>query len=516
MSTKSMFTLILVATLASLAMSGVSSERSSRLSLEPPGSGWAQQLATTHPSHPFTLQLKHTGPHHVDAGATPALCPNSSWSDAVAAAGLLSVELFGAVGDRSVDSSPAVRAAINASLDCGGCVFFPPGEYLFNSTLLITHGCFKGSAAGGGVDGSSPPQVNIYGPANGPVIALIKADSVMIQDLSFHGEYTGIYIGDSAGVRFVNCGASAGKDGDSIDASAGGCNKTACNVVLGSMSAAMVIENSFWLWFERCAFTDQGNSGVCAHPYKLPCDWGQRPTVIMRGQYNSRAIDMNLTPVQGGVPGVYLVRFDTAIFTGGGVQYQQLRNDTGGSPTGWMDFVSCCLEAAATPLLDLQSDPAIQGYWPGLEQIIIRDYMDADSLVPHFGAGDKPVVSINCSLNSVPDPVTEPRGPSGCSFDGLSIESAGLPPGQPAVRVYAGTVTATTIVAASSQVYSELNVVDQHGLPKGEWKQTSGAGWLMSGPSKATALQFLPEGAKKPSRVIYVSCSVPLHLYLCM
>jgi hypothetical protein len=70
--------------------------------------------------------------------------------------------------------------------------------------------------------------------------------------------------------------------------------------------------------------------------------------------------------------------------------------------------VSCCLEAAATPLLDVQSDPDIQGYWPGLEQVIIRDYMAADSLKPHFGVGDMPLVAINCSLNSIPDPTTEP------------------------------------------------------------------------------------------------------------
>ena len=50
----------------------------------------------------------------------------------------------------------------------------------------------------------------------------------------------------------------------------------------------------------------------------------------MRGIYNTRGVDMNLLPQQGGVPGVYLVRFDTVIFTVGGVQYQQLRNDTGG------------------------------------------------------------------------------------------------------------------------------------------------------------------------------------------
>ena len=83
------------------------------------------------------------------------------------------------------------------------------------------------------------------------------------------------------------------------------------------------------LWFERSAFTDQANSGKCPHPYKLPCDWGQRPTVIMRGIWNSRDADMQLTDQQGPVPGVYLVRFDTVIFTGGGVQYQQMRNDSG-------------------------------------------------------------------------------------------------------------------------------------------------------------------------------------------
>lgn len=58
------------------------------------------------------------------------------------------------------------------------------------------------------------------------------------------------------------------------------------------------------------------------------------------------------------------------------------------------------------------------------------------------------LIAINCSLNSIPDPVKEPGGPKGCSFDGLQIESAGFPPGAPAVRVYAGSVKGTTILAA--------------------------------------------------------------------
>ena len=36
----------------------------------------------------------------------------------------------------------------------------------------------------------------------------------------------------------------------------------------------------------------------------------------------------------------------------------------------------------------------ITGYWQGLDQVIIRDYMAADSLQPHFGAGKMPLVAI--------------------------------------------------------------------------------------------------------------------------
>ena len=97
---------------------------------------------------------------------------------------------------------------------------------------------------------------------------------------------------------------------------------------------------------------------------------------------------------------VYLVRFDRTIFTGGGVQYQQMVADVGGSPAGWIDFVSCVQEVSATPLLDLQS-AKFKGYFPGLEQITIRDYMAADELKPHFGAALPAVVAINCSASQV-------------------------------------------------------------------------------------------------------------------
>ena len=156
---------------------------------EPPGSGWAAQLAKTHPTHPLARGSA------AGRRAAPPPCPNPEWAEAAQPAGLLSVKLFGAQGNRTHDDAPAVRAAINASALCGGCVYFPPGEYFFGSTVVIKgHGCFKGSAGHGSVDGLSPPSVNIYGPTQGakatgppagPPVALIKTDSVLLQDLAF-------------------------------------------------------------------------------------------------------------------------------------------------------------------------------------------------------------------------------------------------------------------------------------------------------------------------------------------
>jgi hypothetical protein len=135
------------------------------------------------------------------------------------------------------------------------------------------------------------------------------------------------------------------------------------------MNAAMVVENSFWLWFEHSSFVAQANSGQCPKPYKQVralssttlrtwlsilytltclngydspcahpvCGWGQRPSVIIRGQAKSTLP----TGSNYGVVTVYLLRMDRIIFSGGGVQYQQLAPDPGGEAAGWFDFESC-------------------------------------------------------------------------------------------------------------------------------------------------------------------------------
>eukprot|EP01051_Picozoa_sp_SAG22_P008784 SAG22_NODE_691_length_7888_cov_6.740788_4_plen_448_part_00 len=275
----------------------------------------------------------------------------------------------------------------------------------------------------------------------------------------------------------INVGISADADADHVDTSPLGCNRTGCNVVLGSRNAALVVENSFWLWFERCSF-------AVAHMYpECPgkthrttnCSMGQRPAVILRGQPG------------GPVRVVYLVRFVTTIFTGGGVQYQQTVEDPGGSPAGWMTFESCSQEDSATALLDYQSAPGLADI-PGLLQVTITDYMDADNLKPNFGTGPPPVVSINCSA---------PR----CKINGLSISMAGLfDGGGPAVRCYAGSsVAGTELVGADSNIYQAGFVVDAQGLPVGSWKASTGAGWRMVGsrPECSPAHGPPPHGCSK-------------------
>jgi len=294
------------------ALAGAPTEPSESPFAAPPGAaGWHTALRPQHHLHLAALAEARARPPPV-----PWACPNATWAEAVAVAGLLSVKLFGAVGNGSHDDAEAVRRAMNATTLCGGCVFFPPGRYFFNSTVALA-GCVKGSQGGGGTDGTSEPMVDISGGSG--IIPVTVNNSLFLSDVAVHGDHCAIYIVNTAGVRFVNVGAHASVDADHGNYTEEGCNATACNVVLGSMSAAMVVENSFWLWFERVAFSAQGLSGSCPHPYKTTptndCQWGQRPTVLLRGR--------GCNPGERcGVAEVYLVRFDRAIFTGGGVQYQ--------------------------------------------------------------------------------------------------------------------------------------------------------------------------------------------------
>ena len=72
------------------------------------------------------------------------------------------------------------------------------------------------------------------------------------------------------------------------------------------------MDNSFWLWVERGAFSGPDTSG-------------QRPSVILRGNHTKcNATTPDCWPQFRGVDSTYLVRFDRCVFSGGAVQYQQI------------------------------------------------------------------------------------------------------------------------------------------------------------------------------------------------
>lgn len=306
------------------------------------------------------------------------VCPNITWRAAVEATGLLPVRMLGAQAD-GTDDSEAVRATLNATQCCGGCAFFSPGVYSVNSTVIIHGGggCIKGAtgsntAVAQSLATTAGNSVLIGLMSEGPTLAIIDADDgVLLQDLNVKGGTMGVLIRGGAGIRFNNVYVEASKLGDHVDTSAANCRKTGCNVVLGSMNAALVVENCFWLWFEHSAFAfygGTGSRGCPGGPGSLPCDWGQRPTVILRGAPRCSG-DCPDGPRPRGMPSsglveeVYLVRFEKVIFGGGGVQYQQTSNQS--TTAGWIDFVSCTQETSAVPLLDLQSAPNVTNTFPG-------------------------------------------------------------------------------------------------------------------------------------------------------
>ena len=63
---------------------------------------------------------------------------------------------------------------------------------------------------------------------------------------------------------------TVGADIDKVNVTADGCH--GCNVVLGSDNAALVVEDTFWLWAEDSSFI-----------MSPEVSQGQRPSVILRG-----------------------------------------------------------------------------------------------------------------------------------------------------------------------------------------------------------------------------------------
>ena len=288
--------------------------------------------AKIHAAHPGLLEKAHALLAEKPPPGPP--CPPALQQSADAT-GRISVKDVGAVGDKKHDDSDAVRQAmLLAGKPCGNVdVWFPPGEYFFNSTVSVPSSTSLIGSGGGSesfIDGAS--QTNLWGPADGPVLLINSTGGIQLEGLAIHGQTLGVHIIDSAGIRCHNVGVSAGVNSDKVDTSPDGCD--GCNVVLGSNNAAMVVENSFWLWFETTSFEFLYYQSGCqlTAATERPC-WGQRPVVIVRGSNETYKF---------GIKDVYLMVFKDTVISGGGVQYQQTA-ECGGCATGFWDFFSECL-----------------------------------------------------------------------------------------------------------------------------------------------------------------------------
>ena len=170
--------------LTAAALLGVLAAASSP-TFAPPG--WHAALTPAH----------HAAIDRMTTSATmPPPCPNISWAAAASEAGLLSIKLFGAVGNGTADDSDALRAAINASSMCGGCVFLPPGVYHLATTVQVGGSCIIGAASpGAGTDGTTKPQAQITGPPElGHPAIVINGHDTTVQDVTVTGASIAIYI----------------------------------------------------------------------------------------------------------------------------------------------------------------------------------------------------------------------------------------------------------------------------------------------------------------------------------
>ena len=240
-----------------------------------------------------------------------AACPTELAAQ-VNATGLLPVDWFRR-GNATLACDDAVRLAMNMSLQhCGGTLYFG-SKCEFESTVDVLSGVgFQGG--GMHIDNfQTAPQQEIVGPRVGPAFALSGIHQVHFDSLSIVGVHTGVYITDTALVRFTNCAIHATTQQpagpDAVDLSAEGCD--GCNVVFGSNNTALVIENSFWVSAEDSSFFFYPEySGETGAPTPKE-NKGQRQVKSHRGFNTVLTYLPRRTPFIHIPPEVYIYNFDS-------------------------------------------------------------------------------------------------------------------------------------------------------------------------------------------------------------
>ena len=388
--------------------------------------------------------------------------------------GLLSVKLLGATGDGLTDDSAAVQLAVRWAVGvCGGRVFFPSGTYMINKTIVLCdaeYGQGQFVSLVGEGDGKGPSSKLISYNETSPVFLLggpykySLGAAYHFESLSIGGAVTGVAIVSTASAFFTNCDISARLNTGTVD------------------NAALIVNNSFWIWFEQTDFegppplggSNSGNHSV--------------PSVILRGAPTGPCSHDDTPCKEEDVTITYLVRFDRSVMTYGGVRYEQL-TAAGGPPAGEFEFLSVTLESSDGPLLDIVSDPKMKhaaGF--GFEQIVVRQFMDADSRYRMAGPpACAPVIRFNCS---------QPL----CFLDGVTLESVSISGcfdrPNAAVQVVAGRVDSVLTLDSHKQGANDvLSWGTNHSdhstwLPVGRWVSKSLGGWTIVG---ATQEQRCPD-----------------------
>ena len=417
-----------------------------------------------------------------------ALPCDAAFARSVNATGLVSVLPFIA----SMDDATAVDAAVNMSSACqAGGVWLPNSGhgpagpphggaqgYTFKHTVRLGS---RVAVRGGGANGAQfvpGGMTTVSCPADGPCFHLGEGQAMRLEALQLVGRGIAVMVHTASVVQFESVAFIATTDVDGIDTSPAGCD--GCNVRLGSNNAALVIVNSYWLWFSHCSFTfypDYHANGTTTGPGEK----GQRPSVILRGEtpHPSTADSQTNT--------VYSLNFKHSVFSGGGVQYQQTEH--GDQWPGFYSFEDSTFEVSCTPLLDLQAVPNATKDWRGgvlssfvgLHSITISEVSWVDpppstnylsrypAIKPDTGGNAVGVVSVNCS---VPD----------CGLDGLFVTSSSSSMGAaggdaPAVRVFQAD-HATGITVNTGGMTAAPDVMDAANVPFGNWISRSAGGWL--------------------------------------
>lgn len=118
---------------------------------------------------------------------------------------IFNVKHYGAVGDGVTNDQAAIQLAVNAALDVSpgkGCVFFPNGKYLVNSTVLIDKGADQSYFS---MRGEGPSSI-LFTTSAIPIITVDSSNtwySGAISNLTFLGDGDT----DSIGIKFIPTGS---------------------------------------------------------------------------------------------------------------------------------------------------------------------------------------------------------------------------------------------------------------------------------------------------------------------